>query len=67
MGLMIEESEFESRQEQEIFLFSKLSALALEPTWPDIQCMQGALSSWVKYSGHEVDFLPSSSAEVRNA
>jgi hypothetical protein len=36
MGSMIEESEFESWQGQEIFLFSKLSRLALKPTWPDI-------------------------------
>jgi hypothetical protein len=44
-----------SEQGQEIFLFSKISRLALGPTQPLIQWAWGALSRGVKQVGHEAD------------
>jgi hypothetical protein len=44
-----------------------MSRLALGPTQPPIQWVPGALSPGVKWPGHEADYSPPSSAEVKNA
>jgi hypothetical protein len=51
-----------SEQGQEIFLFSKMSRLALGPIQPLIQWAWGALSSGVKQVGHEADHSHPSAA-----
>jgi hypothetical protein len=56
----------DSREEQEFFLFSIASRPALGPTQPPIQWVLEALSPEVKRPGHEADYLPPSSAEVKN-
>jgi hypothetical protein len=63
MGWMTEESGFNSLQGQDIFLFSITFRLALGPTQPPLQGVQGQ----VKWQELEADHLPSSSPEVRNS
>ena len=48
------------------FLLSKISCLALLPTQPSMQWVQGTLSSGVKWVGYEVDSAPPSSAQIKN-
>jgi hypothetical protein len=48
-----------------IFLLAIMSRLALEPTQPPIQWIQGALCPIVKQLSHETDNSPASSAEVK--
>jgi hypothetical protein len=48
-----------------IFLFFTPSKPALGPTQPPIQCVPVALSPGVKWQGHEADYSPPSSAEVK--
>jgi hypothetical protein len=61
-----EESGFDSRQEQEIFLFSIMFRPALGPTQPPIQWISGALSPGVERLGREPDHSPPSCAEVKD-
>jgi hypothetical protein len=56
----------DSRQRQEIFVYTKASRPGLGPIQTPIQWVPGALSSWVKRPGRETDHSPPSSAEVRN-
>jgi hypothetical protein len=49
---------FESRQGQEIFLFSVESRLALWSTQPLVQCVSGAVPPRVKRQSHEADQVP---------
>jgi len=59
--------EFESRHEQEIFLFTTVSRPALGLIQSPIQCVSGHLSLGVKQPDCEaVQSIPSS-AEVKNA
>jgi hypothetical protein len=51
---------------QEIFLFSRVSRLALEHTQPPIQGVPETLSAGVKQPGPQADHLPPSSAKVKN-
>jgi hypothetical protein len=53
---------FESQQGQNIFLFSKMSRTALGPIPSSLPCS----FLGVKRPGREVDYSPSSSAEVMN-
>jgi len=46
------------------FLIYKISRLAVVPTQPPMQWVQGALSSGVKWAGYEVDSAPPSSAQI---
>jgi hypothetical protein len=48
-----------------IFLFTTTSRTALGPTQPPIQWVLVALSLQVKQRGHEADYSPPSSAEVK--
>jgi hypothetical protein len=57
---------FNSRQGQEIFLYSTASRLALGPTQLPNQWVPGALFPGVKRQGCEADCSTSSSAEVKN-
>jgi hypothetical protein len=57
---------FDSRQGQEIFLYSTTSRLTLEPTQPPIQWVPGALSPGVKQPWREADHSPLFSVEVKN-
>jgi hypothetical protein len=50
-----------------IYLFTTMSRLALGPSQPPVQWVQGALSLGVKWLRHEADHSPPSSAEVKNA
>jgi hypothetical protein len=65
-GLRVGRPGFHSRQEQEIFLFSTVSRLALGPTQPPIQWVLGAFSPGAKRPGREANHSPLSSAEVKN-
>jgi hypothetical protein len=56
---------FESRQGQQIFLFSKTFRPALGPTQPPIKWIPGFFAG-VKHLGYEVDRSPPFSAEVKN-
>jgi hypothetical protein len=58
---------FDSRQGLGIFLLVPTSTPALGPTQPPFQLVPGALSPAVKRPGHEVDHLPPSSVEIKNA
>jgi hypothetical protein len=49
-----------------IFLFSTASRLALGLTQPPIQSVLGAIFPGAKRQGHEADYSPLSSAEVKN-
>jgi hypothetical protein len=55
MSWMSEESRFDSRQGQEIYLFSTASRPALGPTQPPKQWVPGALSLGVKRQRIEAD------------
>jgi hypothetical protein len=57
---------FNSRQGQEIFLYSTASRPALGLTQPPVQWMPGALSPGVKLPGREADPSPPSNTEVKN-
>jgi hypothetical protein len=59
-----QESWFDSRQRQEIFLFSIMSKPDLRPTQPPIQWASGAASPRVKRQEREADHSPPSSAKV---
>jgi hypothetical protein len=65
-GWTTEESGFDSRQWQEIFLYATASRRALGPTQPPIQWAPGALSPGVKRQVREADHSFPSSAEVKN-
>jgi hypothetical protein len=56
----------ENRQWQEIFLFSITSRLSLGPTKSIIQWVSGIFSPGVKQQVHEADYLPPSSAKIKN-
>jgi hypothetical protein len=57
---------FDSRQEQEIFLFSTASRPALGPTQSLIQWVPGIFPMRIKLPGREADHSAPSSAEVKN-
>jgi hypothetical protein len=57
---------FDSHQGQEIFLYSTVSILALEPIQPPIQWEPRAHTSGVKQPGREGDHSPPSNAKVKN-
>jgi hypothetical protein len=57
---------FDSRQGQEIFLYSTASGPTLGPTQSLMQCVPGAFSPGLKRQGREADHSPPSSAEVKN-
>jgi hypothetical protein len=57
---------FDSRQGQNIFLFSTATRPALEPTQPPIRCVLAAVSPGVTRQGREADHSPPSNAEVKN-
>jgi hypothetical protein len=48
------------------FILSKVSRLALEPTFSPRHRVRGALSLGVKWWEHEFDHSPPSNAEVKN-
>jgi hypothetical protein len=58
--------EFDSQQNQEIFLFSVASRPALGSTQLLIQRVRGEISQQAKWLGHEADLLLPFSAEVKN-
>jgi hypothetical protein len=64
---VVEESEFDFRQGQEIFLFSITSKPALGPTQPPVQWVPGPASPELKRQGREADLSPRSSAEIKNS
>jgi hypothetical protein len=57
---------FDSRQGQEIFLYSTASRPALGPTQPPIQWVPGELSPGVKRLRREGDHSPPSSVQIKN-
>jgi hypothetical protein len=61
---MTEKSEFDSRQEKEIILFSTKSRLVLGPTKSSIRWGHGSFSPGVKWPGHEDDHSLTSTAET---
>jgi hypothetical protein len=65
LGYGLDDRGFESRQGLGIFLFTTASRLALGPTQPPIQLVQGALSLGIKWLEHEDDHSLPSSAEVK--
>jgi hypothetical protein len=65
MGSITEESVFNFRQGQNIFLFSTASRMAWVPTHSPIHWILGALSPWEDSQG-EADHSPPSSAKVKN-
>jgi len=64
-GCGLHDPGFECQQRQEIFPFSKLSKLVLEPTQPTIQGVPVFFLRG-KMAGYEVDHSPPSSAKVKN-
>ena len=58
---------FNSRQELEIFLFSKGSRPALWPTQPTVCWVLGVPSPNVKYPGREFHHAPPSGAKGKTA
>jgi hypothetical protein len=58
-------SRFDFQQRQQIFLFSQMSALALQPTQRPIQWVQGASYTGIKQLGQEVDQSASSGTQVK--
>jgi hypothetical protein len=64
---MAEEQWFNSKQGQEIFLFSTEPTLLQEPNQPHIQQAQGGISLGVKQPGCEANHSPTSSEKVKNA
>jgi hypothetical protein len=68
LGCGLDDWGFRSQQGLGIFLFTTaVSRLALGPTQPPIQWIQGALSLGVKQPDHEDDHSPPSSAKAKNA
>jgi hypothetical protein len=65
-GLRAGRAEFDSRQRQQVFLFSTASRPALALTQPAIQWVREALSPGAKRPGLETDHSPPS-AEVKNS
>jgi hypothetical protein len=64
--LKIEAWWIDFQQNQRIFLSSKESTLAAEPTALRIHCIPGLLSiPWVKATGSEGDRSPLSSVEIK--
>jgi hypothetical protein len=59
-------SGFDSRQGQEIFLFSTASRPPLGPTQPPIKWVPSSISPGLKRVGRETDHSPPSSAPVKN-
>jgi hypothetical protein len=66
MGYGLDDRGFESRQGLRIFVFITVSTPTLGLTQPPIQSVPGALPLGVKRPGSEDDYLPPSSAEVKN-
>jgi hypothetical protein len=62
---VLDDREFECRQELGIFLFTTASRPALGPTQPSIQWVPGALSLGVKRPRGEADYSRPSSGEVK--
>jgi hypothetical protein len=50
-----------------MYLFTTASRTTVGPTHPPIELVPGVLSMDVKRPGHEADYKPPSSAEVKNA
>jgi hypothetical protein len=65
-GLQAGRSEFDSRQEKEIFPSSKESRPALGSTKPSIEWVPGTLSPEIKRPGRENGHSHPSSAEAKN-
>jgi hypothetical protein len=65
-GLQARWSRFDSRQGQEILLFSAASREALGSTEPPTQRLPRDLSPVIYWQGCEADRSPQSSAEVKN-
>jgi hypothetical protein len=65
--IVTERTGFAFQQGEGFFLFANVFRPALGSSQPPIQWISGALSSGVKRSGHEDDYSPPSSAEVKNA
>jgi hypothetical protein len=63
---MAEESGFNSRQGQKIFLFCIAFRLVLGHTQPPVQWVPGDISPEIKTAGHETDNSTKSSADVKN-
>jgi hypothetical protein len=63
-GLQAGRPGHDSRERQEISLFSTASRPALGPTKPPVRLVSGTLSPEVKEPGRESDHSPPSSAEV---
>jgi hypothetical protein len=62
MGWTTQELEFSYLQGQEIFLFCRISRLALGHTRP-IQWLLGSIALGIKQEGHDADHSPPSRAE----
>jgi hypothetical protein len=68
MGLKSRRIDFDSRQGQEIFLFSIASRPTMGPTEPPIRVQEGSGGYFpgVKRPGSEANHLPPSSVKVKN-
>jgi hypothetical protein len=55
-----------SWQEQEIFLHFTVTRMTLESIHPPIKWVIGALSTWVKWRGHQADHSPLPMAKANN-
>jgi hypothetical protein len=62
----LRESGFDSRKEQDIFLFFTVPRRALKPTQPPIKYVTEALSPGVRRSVCEAGHSPPSNSEVKN-
>jgi hypothetical protein len=65
-GLLAEQSEFDSGQGQQIFLYSTGSRLALGPMQSHIQWFPRAHSPGVMRPVREANYTPPSSTKVKN-
>jgi hypothetical protein len=65
-GLRTGGAGFHTRQRPEIFLYSTMFEVTLEPTKPPIQWTPGALFPGIRRQQREADHSPSSSAEVKS-
>lgn len=63
---MTKELWFDSQEGQELFLFSKVTTPALEPTHPPIQCAPGALSLEIIEPRHQAEHSLLSNANIQN-